>query len=149
MSCFVVTPYHINAIVSWAAHAQCLEGQSPDALAWELYQANTHAFNERYEGRYASEVEAWPGFELVPALDPIAIVKACDCLDYQACDWTAWRESHPGQVLEGIRAAALVAVTGLGSRLFNLAIKEGAYELPGYDAAAWCLDAAQAQGGQA
>lgn len=147
MSCFVVTPYHVNAIVSWAVHRDCLAGLSPDALAFELYTSNAHAFSERYQGRYDSETEAWPGFELVPQLGPVAIVKACDCLDYQASDWTGWRDSHAAACLAGIRAACLVALGVDLGRMLNDG--DAVRHLPGYDLAAWCLESADAAGGQA
>jgi len=59
-------------------------------------------------------------------------VKACDCLDYQASDWTGWRASDACAVLESIRAVALHLAAG--------DYKGNAYDLPGYGAAPWCLD---------
>lgn len=138
MSCFVVDNYHVSALVSWAISHGVPLGVSPDAVAHELASANRAAFAERYEGRYQDEVAPFDGLDRVDVshLAPVAIVKACDCLEYQASDWSSWRESEPAAHLAAIRAAALAMATG-GRYLPDAA----AYDLPGYHAAAWDLAA--------
>ncbi len=133
MSCFIVPDFHINAIVSWAARKGYLAGWSADAVAHELATANRRAFSERYAGRHDSELVPFGGFDPVPELSPVAIVKACDCLDYQACDWSAWADSRPRQVLDLVRMAAIAHAAGLADH-------DKAARLSGYQAAAWCLD---------
>jgi hypothetical protein len=136
MSCFVVPDYHVSAIVAWAIRHQALVGISADALAHELASANRAAFAERYEGRYQDEVDPFAGLDRSAGADlaPVAIVKACDCLAYQATDWTGWDPSEAAAHLAAIRAVALHRAAG--------GVWQGpdAYNLPGYDAAAWCLD---------
>ena len=135
MSCFVVSDFHISAIVAWGVRCRAVVGISPDALAHELATANRAAFAERYAGRYADELSAFEGLDLSAGADllPVAIVKACDCLSYQACDWSLWEGCEASAHLAAIRAAALYRAAG--------GVWQGsdAYRLPGYDAAAWTL----------
>ncbi len=131
MSCFVVNDYHVSAIVAWAIRHQALVGISPDALAHELAAANRAAFAERYAGRYDDELVAFGGLDRSAGADlaPVAIVKACDCLVYQASDWTGWDRSDAAAALAAIRAAALAACGWPYPTDYP----------PGYDAAAWEL----------
>ena len=137
MSCFVVPDFHVSALVAWGFHNRALVGISPDALAHELATANRYAFAQRYQGRHLDELAPFTGLDLDAdrALDPVGVVKACDCLAYQASDWAGWDGCEAAAHLAAIRAAALHRVTG--------GVWQGtdAHRLPGYDAAAWCLDA--------
>lgn len=132
MSCFVVNDYHVSALVAWAIRQGVNLAASPDAAAHELASANRAAFAERYQGRYQDELAPFGGLDRSAGADlgPVAIVKACDCLDYQASDWSSWERSDACLVLGAIRAAA-VDLANPGRR--------GVRELPGYDAAAWEL----------
>ena len=136
MSCFVVPDFHVSALVAYAIRAGALPaGVSPDAVAHELASANRAAFAERYQGRYQDELAPFGGLDRSAGVDlaPVAIVKACDCLDYQASDWTAWDASEAAAHLAAIRAAAQAAC--LGGRFYP----EPLSTRDGYDAAPWCL----------
>ena len=135
MSCFVVNDYHLRALVTWAElHRVALPYSVPVACEL-LAAANRRAFAERYQGRYQDEVPTFGGYQVAALgeLLPVDIVKACDCLDYQACDWSAWADSRPRQVLDLVRMAAIAHAAGLADH-------DKAARLPGYQAAAWCLD---------
>jgi hypothetical protein len=136
MSCFVVPDFHINVLVNWAARAGALKGISPDALAHMLACANRAAFAERYEGRYQDEIQLFEGLDRAAFADlaPVAIVKACDCLDYQASDWSLWNDSDAFGHLVAIRRAAVAMAAPGGDP------SASGHALPGYDAAAWCLN---------
>jgi len=136
MSCFVVPDFHVSALVSWAvAHGVDLDA-SPDAVAHMLASANRRAYSERYAGRYDSELAPFGGLDRSAGVDlaPVAIVKACDCLDYQASDWSRWNDSDPFGYLVAIRRAAVALADPAGRA------SASGRALPGYDAAAWCLD---------
>jgi hypothetical protein len=136
MSCFIVPDFHVSALVSWAvAHGVDLDA-SPDAVAYVLASANRRAYSERYQGRHDSDVAQFGGLDRSAGaeLQPVAIVKACDCLDYQASDWSRWNDSDAFGYLVAIRRAA-VALAGPAGRA-----SASGRALPGYDAAAWCLD---------
>ncbi len=146
MSCFVVNDYHVNALVAWGLRHGAIVGTSPDALAHMLACANRAAYAERYQDD--DQVEPFAGFDrsVDPShLVPVAVVKACDCLDYQCSDWSSWSGigSEPAAHLAAIRAAALgLALAGHGIAAGpNAGGLEYGRELPGYDAAAWHLDA--------
>lgn len=142
MSCFVVSDFHVNALVAWALRHGAIVGISPDALAHMLACANRAAYAERYDG---DPVEPFEGFDrsVDPShLAPVAIVKACDCLDYQASDWGHWYGSEPSAHLAVIRARA-VSLALAAHRITpgpNAGGLDYGRELPGYDAAAWHLD---------
>jgi hypothetical protein len=133
MSCFVVPDFHVSALVAYAIRAGVVpDAMSPDALAHELASANRSGFSYRYAGRYDSELVPFGGLDRSAGADlaPVAIVKACDCLAYQASDWTCWDRSDAAAHLAAIRSAALTACGWPWSTNYP----------PGYDAAAWCLD---------
>ena len=135
MSCFVVPDFHVSALVSWAvAHGVDLD-VSPDAVAHMLASANRRAYSERYAGRYDSELVPFGGLNRSAGVDlaPVAVVKACDCLDYQASDWSRWNDSDPFGYLVAIRRAAVALADPAG-------VAASGRALPGYDAAPWCLD---------
>jgi hypothetical protein len=139
MSCFVVSDYHVSALVAWAIRAGVTFDASPDALAHELATSNRAAFAERYAGRYQDEVAPFGGLDYSAGLDlaPVAIVKACDCLAYQCSDWSAWEQSDACLDLGEIRQVAMQLTRGPWSP----AEPDDGRPLPGYDAAAWTLDA--------
>jgi hypothetical protein len=144
MSCFIVNDYHVNALVAWGLRHGAVVGISPDALAHMLACANRAAFAERYMDDPG--LVPFAGFDrsVDPShLAPVAIVKACDCLDYQCSDWSSWSGagSEPAAHLAAIRAAALalaMAGRGIAARSSAGGLDYGR-ELPGYDAAAWEL----------
>jgi len=136
MSCFVVSDYHVSALVAWAIRRGLDLDASPDAVAHVLASANRRAYSERYQGRFNSELVAFGGLDRTAGADlaPVAIVKACDCLDYQASDWSRWDDSDASGYLALIRRAAVALADPAGSA------SASGRALPGYDAAAWSLD---------
>ena len=135
MSCFVVSDYHVSALVAWAIRQGLDLDASPDAVAHVLASANRRAYSERYAGRYDSELVPFSGLDRSAGADlvPVAIVKACDCLDYQASDWSRWDDSDASGYLAVIRRAAVTLAD-------PAAVAASGRALPGYEAASWCLD---------
>jgi hypothetical protein len=135
MSCFVVNDYHVSALVAWAIRQGLDLDASPDAVAHVLASANRRAYSERYQGRYDSELVAFGGLDRSAGADlaPVAVVKACDCLDYQASDWSRWNDSDAFGYLVAIRRAAVALAD-------PAAVAASGRALPGYDSAPWCLD---------
>lgn len=122
MSCFVVSDYHVDALVSWAeihnSSGLRLFGDAP-ALAAALAAANRAA----YKDRYGEEGDTKPAYipRDVRRMSPVQVLKACNCLDYQCSDWTLWEHSISRRALDIIK---------------DLAVSR----LPGYDEADWALD---------
>ncbi len=137
MSCFIVNDYHLRALVTWAELRRVALPYSAPVSCELLAVANRRAFAERYQGRYQDEVPTFGGYQVAALgeLLPVDIVKACDCLDYQACDWSGWDASEAAAVLREIRAAAVA----VAAAMLRLPGNPEGRELPGYDAAAWEL----------
>jgi hypothetical protein len=136
MSCIVLSDYHISAIVAWAVRRGLDLDTSPDAIAHMLASANRRAYSDRYAGRYDSELVPFGGLDRSAGADlaPVAIVKACDALDYQASDWPRWTDSDAFGYMVTIRRAAVAMAAPAGNP------SAPGRSLPGYDAAAWTLD---------
>lgn len=134
MSAFIVSDYHINALVSWAssrngndAVSYYWSGRRRDVredskrVASVLHAENVRSVNARY-----SECDEPAGFKYRPValgytkITPVQVIKACHCLEYQSCETSDWQETEAFAILAGIQDAALRA-------------------LPGYDDAAWAL----------
>ena len=135
MSCFIVSDYHIRALVSWAELHNVELGFSPVVAAELLAAANRKAFAERYRGAYSEDSPAFGGFQAVDIIEmlPVEVLKAARCLNYQASDWAAWEGSTAAGVLHAIERAALAQLEELHGRAVD------PQNLPGYDAAAWEL----------
>ena len=127
MSAYVVSDAHINALVAWAVAKQVSyywNGRRRDIqgdeqrIASVLYAENVRSVNARYR-----ENETANGFRYVRKAtdtkrEPVAIIKACHCYSYQACETDDWQQSEAFAVVESINDMAQ-------------------RNLPGYDAAEW------------
>jgi hypothetical protein len=135
MSCFVVSDYHVSALVAWAIRHGVDLDASPDAVAHMLASANRCAYSDRYAGRFDAELLPFGGLDRSAGAEllPVAIVKACDCLDYQASDWSRWDDSDAFGYMVAIRRAAVALADPAG-------VATSGRALPGYDAAPWALD---------
>lgn len=124
MSCFIVPDYHIDILVSWAmAHKApaFFSGITPRELAQLLYAANVAAVKHRYGDSDDAGEHMFLHRDETQHLQPVQIIKACDCLEYQCCDAPDWAASPAARALDVIRTEAV-------------------HHLPGYSDAAWCLD---------
>ena len=122
MSCFVVSDFHVNALVSWAVLHRApafFGGLGPRTLAAILAEANRAAYRSRY-GEQPEPAAPYQSQD-VRGLSPVQVIKACDCLEYQCSDWSEWQGSTAERALARIRQHAICA-------------------LPGYDEAAWALE---------
>lgn len=126
MSCFIVTPSHVSALVRWA----CRNGVSVyhsnpsrrlDIAGNEqetcdiLLVENVASFNYRYK-ETVEEAMVYDTF--ATSLRPIDVIKACHCLEYQSCEHPQWESSTAKAIVNAIVDAASRA-------------------LPGYDDAPW------------
>jgi hypothetical protein len=133
MSAYVVTDYHINALVSWAAGQHGSNAVSyywgnrrrdvrgdEKRIASVLYAQNVRSVNHRY-----NEADPAHGFKfqyVSNVLNPIDVIKACNGYTYQACETDDWDRTEAHAIVAGIIQSAIRA-------------------LPGYeDSDAWCLD---------
>jgi hypothetical protein len=117
MSSYIVSDNHINALVSYGVQQKASfyvpkEGwiyfteETAPAIAALLYRHNVYSVNANYGERTRAT-----GFEYKPVsvshLSAAAIVRACDCLDYQSCDRKDWDRSRAKKALTSIREKAI------------------------------------------
>lgn len=126
MSAFVVSDYHINILVNWAANRHGSDAVSyywngrrreirNDAkrVASVLHAENVRSVNTRY-----SECDNPNGFKFKPMglgylnITPIQIIKACNCLTYQSCETRDWEETEAFAILAGITQSAIRSIDG-------------------------------------
>ena len=138
MSCYQVHPFHINTLVSYGQArrvsayipAGYADGQhiafdvAPDLIARILTRANAAAVAQRYSEPEVAELARFERVRELP--EPVAILKACNCLEYQSSDWSEYSGSAAELLIDALRRQAI-------------------RELPGYDDASWELTPASSR----
>lgn len=153
MSAFMVSESHIAYLLEAATHPRILRGSS--ALRWrpfadpslgtarELYpsgdramweQAGSMLWAENWRSvcyRYPDTTSGraplfgWKPRRL-PPVEPVQVLKACACFEYQACETPDWEESEAFRFIDSLRRHAIAA-------------------LDGYEDAAWDIEDAERQ----
>ena len=130
MSAFLVSDTHIHALLTWAMRPQW---QAParyhhngnkvtfydnlDTIGQELVNENYRSLSARYNDPYQPHEYKFKGY--AARLDPVQVIKACDCFNYQACETGKdYYETEAHEIIDTIRERAID-------------------ELPGMDDAAW------------
>lgn len=144
MSAFLVAPEHIQQLVLFShgrVGRDCLtwmglvdDGERDEKLASLLALANLRSMRHRYPndpsmstaGDEAYIRECVPVVFHVCQLSPVQVLKAIGCLDYQNCEVPDWRDTLAYRALEALKGAAISL-------------------LPGWNEAAWALDATKLQ----
>jgi hypothetical protein len=136
MSCFIVPDGHVSALVAFAIRQGVVFEELPAVVAQRFADANRAAYSERYNSRYDFEVAPYRGLDRSAdaGITPVAIVKACDCLSYQASDWPEWDNSIAARHLRAIRRVAAALADPYNSA------RDTCQELFGYERAAWVLE---------
>lgn len=150
MSAFLISDATINAILTFAQKQQLVlphphdtEGTSValystdlcDLFGRELLRENIRSLHYRYSDRAtfggSKDGDAWLAryhFQpdrrglLLSTSDPVALIKATHCYDYQSCECPDYLNSWAATLMTGIREALC-------------------HHLPGYGDAPWGLDA--------
>lgn len=132
MSAFVVNQNHLRALITFAQVKRIVFYTHPDseveefrvfyaykdfdAIGQILHDVNVASVNYRYGDSVSPQA-----FKFHPYLeleDPIRILKACSCYDYQACEIPGYHRTEACEIIDAIRQEAIRA-------------------LPGYDDAGW------------
>lgn len=132
MSAYQVSDYHINVLITWAAHnfkrgkiSYYWQGKhryitdEAKRCASVLFAQNVRSVNYRY-----NDSEPAHGFIYRTEharITPVQIIKACHCLEYQSCETPDWQDTEAHAIIKAIIAAAV-------------------RQLDGYDEADWSLD---------
>lgn len=91
-------------------YAQCA------AIGTLLWQENVKSVNARYQdqsdaGRYTlSASEA--SHTIWQEIDPVQVIKACHCLEYQSCEHDGWETSDAKRILDTLIKCACHALSG-------------------------------------
>ena len=120
MSAFHVSDLHINALLSWA-RIYCPTvttkttrfdlTQSEDF--WRVGAILRECNNASMEARYGDEPQPYlPQKVRVTKLQPVNVVSACDCFDYQACEYDGWEQSDGKRIIDQIRGSAVHRIPG-------------------------------------
>jgi len=139
MSAFLCTPHHIAAL-AWEFHKQGVYGDtvghSLEGWARDLAFSNYSAIVERYDAESALKMaggQTRPEYmsacakearETRPQYSLIQLLKALDCYEYQACEYSRYRDRTAPCLNDG-------HVSSLRKYLVQ--------ELQGYDSADWSL----------
>ena len=132
MSAYLVSKAHIDALVTAARNLgdfgwyyddgsadswRFARELDPSEIGQMLWTENNTSVNDRY-----SEDEIPPAYEFkrTRTLDPVVILKAIRCLNYQSCEHDGWKESEAHAFLEALTI----------SMIHNL---DGYDEAPGWD----------------
>jgi hypothetical protein len=123
MSAFIVSKKHIDTLISSMGADKAIYWNDErisfhadkNRIGQELVNQNYRSVNERYQENDAPPVYK---FQMQYPLPGIAIVKACDCYDYQASETEDYKETLACRIIDAIRYAAI-------------------RRIPGYDDAAW------------
>lgn len=129
MSAFVVSKKHIAVLANFAVAKKVWLGdrsagpQDFEYVYKTLAEENVRSVCHRYA---AEKPEAYADFlrptgrRALVISDPVAVLKLCQCLDYQSCETDDWQETRACSLLKNIISAAIDA-------------------LPGYDEAPWAV----------
>ena len=123
MSAFIVSDRHINVLVSFAARG----GRSGHAsyywkgshqyflgneqhIASALYAENVRSVNTRYRMDQPADGFVFSRDDSIR--DPLVIIKACHCLEYQSCETIDWTGTEAFAILKAIQAVAVRSLPG-------------------------------------
>lgn len=108
MSAFTVHIAHIHTLINASrafGGAELVDQRTADLLGQMLWDENYRSVNYRY-----SEAEPTPDYRatLIDAeLSPVAVLKAIDCYEYQACESPDWDQTRAHAFVTALRRVIL------------------------------------------
>jgi hypothetical protein len=118
MSAFIVSPRHIDFIVSAAYTWRAMPDDLPHTragaamLAAQLEAENRASVNARYNENDGMP-DAPRSVQLVFEIgNPVRVLKAIACLEYQSCEHAGWPESDVKRWLNALRRVAIARLPG-------------------------------------
>lgn len=127
MSAFVVNDKHLNALITWASLNNmrfhfASDGnrrkydpsitEDAQALVEILYKENVRSVCARYPQDKPEDFLPAPVYNFVNGMSAIQIVKACNCLDYQSCETSDWKETDAYRIVDWIQSEAIAKLPG-------------------------------------
>lgn len=128
MSAVVVGHAHIDALLTFASDNRVsywngeervsIRGEE-NAIGCILLQENERSVRYRYDDAGddlpGTIGETWKDYEFrvySEPLTPVAILKGCNCYDYQACETDNYDQSEAYRIINAIRQAAIRKLPG-------------------------------------
>lgn len=128
MSAFQVSDRHIDALLTWVIETPQYQAprkvagmtvyDQPDLIGQILVEANNNSVNSRYNDNTEPHEYKFRHFKRV--LSPVEVIKACDCLAYQSCEFDGWKESKAAKILHDIREGAINMLDGYKSASWSI-----------------------------
>lgn len=137
MSAWMCDDCHLTALAAFAVKHDLAGGHCVDQVRILLGDANVASLRARYGDREDYHGASCP-HAMANTFDMAAIVKACDCYAYQACEHRGWEKSGARLLIAKIRRAALDLAGWRGRDPAELDV--GSKAMPGYNDAAWGFD---------
>lgn len=113
MSAFILNEYHLSILGRAASAAAAHSGRQArtgyDVVtckthAQTLYAENVRSVQYRYSERGAVEPMAFDSRALHGTLNPMQVIKACHCYEYQTCETPDYERSEAAKLIAHIVA---------------------------------------------
>ena len=128
MSAFLVNDRHIDALLTWAINTpdygapRKLDGMTvydqPDLLGQILVDANYRSLSARYgdnDQPHEYKFRRYPR-----TLSPVEVIKACDCLIYQCCEFEEWPTTKAYRMVQDMREGAINSLDGMNNAAWEI-----------------------------
>ena len=99
-----------------------------------LWRENIASVSARYPNESSATLPGprYENFVIEPAdfpvsfetIDPVQVIKACDCYEYQSCEHDAWHKSEAHAFVSTVRSAAWHALPGYQNAAWGAPRKE-------------------------
>ena len=128
MSAFLVNDKHIDALLTWAINTteyqtpRKLDGMTvydqPDLIGQILVDANYRSLSARYgdnDQPHEYKFRRYPR-----TLSPVEVIKACDCLIYQCCEFEEWPTTKAYRMVQDMREGAINSLDGMNNAAWEI-----------------------------
>lgn len=133
MSAFIVSDFHINCLVNWAAarndidrvsyrwHGQRIDWHGhEERIAQVLHAENVRSFQYRYRMPASPQGFSYRLELRGMQLAAIQVIRAAHCLDYQSCECDDWEATEAFATLQGLVDAAVRSLPEYGRAAWEL-----------------------------
>ena len=128
MSAFLVNNRHIDALLTWVINTpdygapRKLDGMTvydqPDLIGQILVDANYRSLSARYgdnDQPHEYKFRRYPR-----TLSPVEVIKACDCLIYQCCEFEEWPTTKAYRMVQDMREGAINSLDGMDNAAWEI-----------------------------
>lgn len=108
-------PWGPEAVAVHKARRRELTPDTADGVGMMLLAQNHRSFDHRYDGRHGVEAEPGEMYEFAAykgQIDPVQVLKALDCYEYQACETPDWERCEAWRFCDSLRGRAINRLKG-------------------------------------